>query len=45
MPVINLENLSKSYGKFDVLHGINLEMQDAEFTVLVGRQGVGSRQH
>ena len=41
MPRINLENLSKSYGKFEVLHGINLEMQDAEFTVLVGPSGCG----
>jgi len=41
MPVINLENLSKSYSKFEVLHGINLEMADAEFTVLVGPSGCG----
>jgi len=41
MPVISLENLSKSYGKTEVLHGINLEMQDAEFTVLVGPSGCG----
>ena len=41
MPVIRLENLSKSYGDTEVLHGINLEMQDAEFTVLVGPSGCG----
>lgn len=41
MPVIRLENLSKSYGDVEVLHGINLEMQDAEFTVLVGPSGCG----
>jgi len=41
MPRINLENLSKSYGKIEVLHAINLEMQDAEFTVLVGPSGCG----
>ena len=41
MPKIKLENLSKSYGDFEVLHGIDLEMQDAEFTVLVGPSGCG----
>lgn len=41
MPVIRLDNLSKSYGDTQVLHGINLEMQDAEFTVLVGPSGCG----
>lgn len=41
MPEIRLENLSKSYGKVEVLHGINLRMQDAEFTVLVGPSGCG----
>ena len=41
MPVIKLENLSKHYGDIEVLHGINLEMQDAEFTVLVGPSGCG----
>lgn len=41
MPVIRLENLTKSYGDVEVLHGIDLEMQDAEFTVLVGPSGCG----
>ena len=41
MPVIRLENLSKRYDDIEVLHGINLEMQDAEFTVLVGPSGCG----
>ncbi len=41
MPKIKLENLSKSYGDFEVLHSIDLEMQDAEFTVLVGPSGCG----
>lgn len=41
MPKIKLENLRKSYGNFDVLHSINLEMEDAEFTVLVGPSGCG----
>lgn len=41
MPVIKLDDLSKSYGNVEVLHSINLEMQDAEFTVLVGPSGCG----
>ena len=41
MPEIKLESLSKSYGNIEVLHGINLDMRDAEFTVLVGPSGCG----
>lgn len=41
MPIIKLENLTKRYGKVEVLHGIDLEMDDAEFTVLVGPSGCG----
>jgi multiple sugar transport system ATP-binding protein len=41
MPKIKLENLKKSYGRVEVLHGVDLEMEDAEFTVLVGPSGCG----
>lgn len=41
MPIIKLENLTKLYGNVEVLHSIDLEMQDAEFTVLVGPSGCG----
>ena len=41
MPKIKLENLTKRYGNFEVLHGVDLEMDDAEFTVLVGPSGCG----
>ncbi len=41
MPKIKLENLTKRYGSVEVLHRINLEMDDAEFTVLVGPSGCG----
>lgn len=41
MPRIQLENLTKSYGDVEVLHGIDLEMADTEFTVLVGPSGCG----
>jgi multiple sugar transport system ATP-binding protein len=41
MPEIKLDNLKKSYGNVEVLHGVDLEMKDAEFTVLVGPSGCG----
>lgn len=41
MPRIQLSDLTKSYGDVEVLHGINLEMADTEFTVLVGPSGCG----
>ena len=41
MPEITLQNLKKSYGDVEVLHGIELHMEDAEFTVLVGPSGCG----
>ena len=41
MPSIQLQQLTKRYGNVEVLHGIDLEMADAEFTVLVGPSGCG----
>jgi len=41
MPKIQLKNLIKRYGNIEVLHGIELEMADNEFTVLVGPSGCG----
>ena len=41
MPRIRLESLVKRYGAVEVLHGIDLEMADNEFTVLVGPSGCG----
>jgi len=41
MPNIRLEGLIKRYGTVQVLHGIDLEMADNEFTVLVGPSGCG----
>lgn len=41
MPKIKLDNLTKTYGNLEVLHGISLEMDHAEFTVLVGPSGCG----
>ncbi|MEM0977196.1 MAG: sn-glycerol-3-phosphate ABC transporter ATP-binding protein UgpC [Pseudomonadota bacterium] len=41
MPTISLQGLVKRYGAVQVLHGIDLEMADNEFTVLVGPSGCG----
>ncbi len=41
MPQIRLEGLVKRYGAVQVLHDIDLEMADNEFTVLVGPSGCG----
>ena len=41
MAQIRLEQLKKSYGSVDVVHGIDLAISDGEFLVLVGPSGCG----
>ncbi|MEO0729098.1 MAG: sn-glycerol-3-phosphate ABC transporter ATP-binding protein UgpC, partial [Pseudomonadota bacterium] len=41
MPRIRLDGLVKRYGDVEVLHGVDLELADKEFTVLVGPSGCG----
>lgn len=41
MATLSLQNLVKSYGKTEVLHGINLDVADGEFVVFVGPSGCG----
>ncbi len=41
MAQIQLTNVIKSYGVIDVLHNINLDIQDGEFVVFVGPSGCG----
>ena len=41
MPTIRLDNLVKRYGNVEVLHRIDLDMAENEFTVLVGPSGCG----
>ncbi|MDX8350232.1 sn-glycerol-3-phosphate ABC transporter ATP-binding protein UgpC [Cognatiyoonia sp. IB215446] len=41
MPEIRLQQLVKRYGAVQVLHGIDLQMAENEFTVLVGPSGCG----
>ncbi len=41
MASIDIKNIKKSYGHFPVLHGVDLEIKDGEFVVLVGPSGCG----
>ena len=41
MADIILDNLKKSYGNTDVIHGINGQINDGEFVVVVGASGCG----
>ena len=38
MAGVVLENIRKSYGNVDVIKGVDLEINDGEFTVFVGPQ-------
>lgn len=41
MSFLNLHNISKSYGNLEVLHDINVAVEEGEFLVLVGPSGCG----
>lgn len=41
MTEVNLSNVVKNYGKHRAVHGIDLDIQDGEFVVLVGPSGCG----
>ncbi len=41
MASIEIEKLEKSYGHVSVLHGVDLDIRDGEFIVLVGPSGCG----
>jgi len=41
MARLQTRNLSKRYGDTDVIHGIDLDIQDGEFVVFVGPSGCG----
>ena len=41
MATVSLKDIKKSFGSTDVIHGINMEIQDGEFIVIVGPSGCG----
>ena len=41
MAGVNIRNVKKSYGAVEVLHGINVDIADGEFIVIVGASGCG----
>ena len=41
MATVTLENVKKSFGPTDVIHGIDMEIADGEFIVIVGPSGCG----
>lgn len=41
MATVTLKNVKKSFGSTDVIHGIDVDIQDGEFIVIVGPSGCG----
>ena len=41
MATVTLENVKKSFGPTDVIHGIDIHIEDGEFIVIVGPSGCG----
>lgn len=41
MATVSLNGIKKTFGKIDVIHGIDVEIEDGEFIVIVGPSGCG----
>ena len=41
MAEIKLRDVRKSFGKVEVIKGVNIEIEDGEFVVIVGPSGCG----
>ena len=41
MATVTLSSVKKSFGSIDVIHGIDMEIADGEFIVIVGPSGCG----
>ena len=40
-PILNIENIHKSFGELDVLHGISLQANKGDVISLIGSSGSG----
>jgi multiple sugar transport system ATP-binding protein len=41
MAGVDIRNVRKSYGSFEVIHGVSVDIKDGDFVVLVGPSGCG----
>jgi multiple sugar transport system ATP-binding protein len=41
MGAVSIDNVRKSYGNLEVLHGVSVDIADGEFVILVGPSGCG----
>ena len=41
MASVDLKDVRKSFGRVEVVHGVNISIDDGEFVVLVGPSGCG----
>ncbi|MFD2738705.1 sn-glycerol-3-phosphate ABC transporter ATP-binding protein UgpC [Sulfitobacter aestuarii] len=41
MATVSLSNIKKSFGRTEVIHGIDIDIEDGEFIVIVGPSGCG----
>ena len=41
MAPVTIRNIRKSYGDLEVIHGVNLDIPDGSFVVLLGPSGCG----
>lgn len=41
MATVSLKNIKKSFGSTDVIHGVDIDVKDGEFIVIVGPSGCG----
>ncbi len=41
MASVSIRNVRKSYGTFDIIKGVSIDIQDGEFVILVGPSGCG----
>ena len=41
MSGLSIQNVKKSFGAVDIIHGIDVDIADGEFVILVGPSGCG----